>query len=322
MTNNVAAPESLAEAIEYFADPDRALAVMVEMRWPNGVTCPHCDAEAPSFLKTRRIWSCRVCRKQFSAKVGTVFEDSPLGLDKWLPALWLLANCRNGISSYELGRHLGVTQKTGWFMLGRIRLAMQTRTFKRLKGEVEIDETFIGGLANNMHKAKRARVIKGTGYKGKVPVLGMLERANSKRGKSRVQATVMTSLLTEALDEQITPALQPGSNVYTDQLRAYRQILPDNYHHETVDHSKEYVRGRVHTNGLENFWSVLKRAIHGTYISVDPMHLFRYVDEQAFRHNVRGESESSRFVTVLGRIIGKRLTYAELTSAGMNPATT
>src|SRR6266516_4884856 len=151
-------PNSLYEAIHYFADKDVALTFLVSLRWPNGVTCPACDARNPGFLKTRRIWKCRDCGRQFSVKLGTIFEDSPIGLDKWLPALWMLANSKNGISSYELARALGVTQKTGWFMLHRIRLSMQTKTFVKMRGEVEADETFIGGKRANMHKKKQARV--------------------------------------------------------------------------------------------------------------------------------------------------------------------
>jgi transposase-like protein len=321
MEKTLAAPTSLLEAIRYFADKDLALAFMVEMRWPNGVTCPHCDAEKPLFLKTRRIWKCRVCRKQFSVKVGTIFEDSPLGLDKWLPALWMLANCRNGISSYELARDLKVTQKTAWFMLGRIRLAMQTGSFKKLRGVVEIDEAFVGGLAKFMHQHRRERVIKSPGARRKKAVLGMLQRG--KRGKlSQIRALVTDELNAEALAEHIYPVVQKGSAVYTDMATAYNRILPAKYRHESVDHAREYVRGKVHTNGLENFWSLLKRAIKGSYISVDPFHLFRYVDEQAFRFNVRGQSEWSRFGAVARDIIDKRLTYAKLVSAGMAFSTT
>src|SRR5213594_2660949 len=177
MLKEHATPRTLSEAIRYFADPDIALWFVVNLRWPKGVDCPHCHADKPSYLRSRRIWKCRNCRKQFSVKVGTIFEDSPLGLDKWLPALWMLANSKNGISSYELGRALGVTQKTAWFMLGRIRLAMQTRTFYKLRGAVEADESFIGGAAKFMHKSKRARFIRGTGGMNKTPVLGMLERS-------------------------------------------------------------------------------------------------------------------------------------------------
>lgn len=183
---------SLRDAVVYFADADRALAFMVEMRWPNGVTCPRCNAANPMFLKTRRIWKCSECRRQFSVKVGTVFEDSPLGLNKWLPALWLLANAKNGISSYEVHRALGVTQKTAWFMLGRIRLAMQAGSFQRTRGPVEIDETFIGGKAKNMHKGKRARIVTGRGQTNKIGVIAAVVRKNSKRS-SKVLAKVLAS---------------------------------------------------------------------------------------------------------------------------------
>ncbi|HXL05948.1 MAG TPA: IS1595 family transposase [Gemmatimonadales bacterium] len=186
-------PNSLTEAIRYFSDKDTALTFLAALRWPKGVTCPACDGKDPGFLKTRRIWKCRECGRQFSVKLGTIFEDSPIGLDKWLPALWMLANSKNGISSYELARALGVTQKTGWFMLHRIRLAMQTRTWAKMKGAVEADETFIGGKAKFMHWSKRNRVIRGTGGMDKTPVLGLLERG--KDGKpSRVRATVAKNL--------------------------------------------------------------------------------------------------------------------------------
>jgi transposase-like protein len=315
------APTTLSEAVIYFADPDLALAFLVEMRWPNGVRCPHCNAASPSFLKTRRIWKCSAtdCRKQFSAKVGTIFEDSPLVLNKWLPALWMLANSRNGISSYELGRHLGVTQKTGWFMLGRIRLAMQTKSFKKMSGEVEADESFIGGIAKNMHAKRHKRMIR-SGQSGKVTVLGLLER---KRGDkhSRVQTTIVPNTGSRTLQREIVKSVEAGAAIYTDANGSYVG-LREQYKHDFVDHQVAYVKGRVHTNGLENFWSLLKRSIKGTYVSVDPFHLFRYLDEQAFRFNNRKVDDGDRFVTVLRDILGKRLTYRVLTGAHLKPATT
>ena len=321
MTPKSTAPTSLREAIMYFSDLDVALDLMVPLRWPNGIVCPHCDAGTPSFLKTRRIWKCRECRKQFSIKVGTVFEDSPLGLDKWLPALWMLANCRNGISSYELARDLGVTQKTAWFMLGRIRLAMKSKTFKKMSGTVEIDETFIGGLSQNMHRGKRKKVISGRGGVDKTPVVGMIER--NPEGPSRVHAGVMRWIAAKPMQTQVTNKIEPGTTVYTDDATMYGRALGKKYPHAVVGHrAKEYVRGIVHTNSVENFWSTLKRAIKGSYISVDPFHLFRYVDEQVFRYNVREETELNRFSAVVRDIVGKRLTYAKLISADMPFATT
>ena len=326
MTNTAktpAAPESLREAILYFADKDRALAFMVAMRWPAGVACPACGADTPSFLTTRRIWKCRDCRKQFSVKVGTIFEDSPLGLDKWLPALWMLANCRNGISSYELGRALKVTQKTAWFMLGRIRLAMQAKSFERKEGTVEIDEAFIGGLAKNMHKGRRRRMMRGAkaGSGGKAAVIAGVRRGTDDSA-SQVRAYVLKSPNAHPHGRIAREMAVPGSKVYTDNATLYTGSM-DGYRRETVNHSaKEFVRGDVHTNNVENFWSLLKRAIRGTYISVDPIHLFRYVEEQAFRYNIRTLSEIGRFRAALGDVLGKCLTYAALIGKGMDYATT
>lgn len=313
MRNESKVPETLTEAINYFADPDRALAFMVELRWPAGVACPHCKAKKVGFLSTRRIWKCRECRKQFSVKVGTIFEDSPLGLDKWLPAMWMIANCKNGVSSYEIGRALGVTQKTAWFMLHRIRLAMQTETFRLFGGDVEIDETFIGGRAINMHKSRRRRFKKWSGFGGKAVVMGILERGKGDR-RSRIRVKHVRDTSRPSLFPEITRSIALGSNVYTDKLKAYKG-LRRYYSHDVVDHAKEYVRGKVHTNSLENFWSLLKRTLRGTYVSVEPFHLFRYLDEQAFRFNHREGGDAARFVRALGSIVGRRLTYRGLTGA-------
>ena len=319
MLKQHAAPNTLADAIRYFADADTSLAFVVQLRWPSGVSCPRCETADPMYLKSRRIFRCKGCRKDFSVKVGTIFEDSPLGLDKWLPALWLLANAKNGISSYELGRALGVTQKTAWFMLSRIRLGMQAKTFAKMSGTVEADETYIGGLSRNMHKSKRARLT-GTGMAAKVAVMGLLER---KRGQkhSTVRADVVPSTKRTELIPRIEANVAPESSVYTDMHRSYRSLPEKGYTHAAIDHAVRYVDGQVHTNGLENFWSLLKRSIKGTYV-VDPFHLFRYVDEQAYRFNNREENYLGRFVGVLKDIIGKRLTYAELISADMQPART
>jgi transposase-like protein len=322
MLKQHAAPNTLTEAIRYFADADTSFAFVVQLRWPSGVVCPRCKTDSPSFLSTRRIWKCKGCKRQFSVKVGTIFEDSPLGLDKWLPALWLLANAKNGISSYELARALGVTQKTGWFMLHRIRLAMQTRTWAKMKGAVEADETFIGGKAKFMHWSKRNRVIRGTGGMDKTPVLGLLERG--KDGKpSRVRATVAKNLTQRGIRGHVVANVEKGANLYTDTTQQYgKGKLPKLYQHEMINHAREYVRGQVHTNSLENFWSLLKRAIKGTYVSVDPFHLAQYVDEQVRRLNERKSNDRARFVSVLTDIVGRRLTYHELTGAGLSLATT
>lgn len=314
-------PTTLTDAIRFFSEPDAALAFLVELRWPDGAVCPRCQTDKPSFLKTRRIWKCRGCRKQFSVKVGTIFEDSPLGLDKWLPALWMLANSKNGISSYELARALEVTQKTAWFMLGRIRLAMQTSDSQQFEGAVEVDETFLGGKSVNMHVGKRKRVIKSRGMEGKVAVLGILERPKGITGASRVRTTVVKSRKRRKLQAEVQWNVKHGSTVHTDAFQSYVGLERDYIHH-VIDHAYEYARGAVHTNGLESFWSLLKRTIKGTYVSIDPFHVFRYLDEQAFRFNNRIASDGDRFVSVLDSIIGKRLTYRGLIGADLTPATT
>lgn len=323
MLKSVALPSTLHDAIRFFADKQMAHAFVAQLRWPNGVACPRCGCPEVSYLSTRMIWKCKGCRKQFSLKVGTVFEDSPIGLDKWLPALWMLANCRNGISSYELARTLSVTQKTAWFMLHRIRLAMQSESFERSQGTVEIDETFIGGLSKNMHTKRRKRMLKGkaAGATGKVGVVGAVKRGENKH-ESRVHARVLASTHAKPYLRFLEVAAVPGSTISTDGGMVVDGAF-DGYIREWVNHAaKEYVRGEVHTNSVENFWSLLKRALKGTYISADPFHLFRYVDEQVFRFNIRGQKDGERFRDTAKSIFGKRLTYAELTGADVDPATT
>ncbi len=317
MEKTVEQPETLIEAVRYFADADVCLSFVAELRWPNGPVCPHCEAVSPSFLKTRRIWKCRECRKQFSIKVGTIFEDSPLGLDKWLPALWLLANCKNGISSYEVARALGVTQKTAWFMLQRLRLALQAENGGKISGEVEADETYIGGKARNMHadKQKRLNVKRGRSIAGKVAVMGLLER-HGKDGHSRVRTEVLDSLRKRTVQGHVRNHVETGSILHTDAYESYTGLRAE-YNHNVIDHAEKYVDGQVHTNGCENFWSLLKRAIKGTYVSIEPFHLFRYLDEQSFRFNERGGDDASRFALALKGILGKRLTYRALTGADL-----
>lgn len=268
MMNEQQFPRTLQEAIIHFADKENALVFMAQLRWPEGVTCPRCNASEVSYLSTRYLWKCKGCKKQFSVKVGTIMEDSPLGLDKWLCGIWMIANCKNGISSYEIHRGLGITQKSAWFLLHRIRLAMQTGTFEKLSGTIEADETYIGGLARNMHKDKREEKIQGRGGSGKTIVMGLLER------HGEVRAKVINDTKRETLHAEVKENVETGSNLYTDGLRSY-QGMEDEFFHEFVDHAEEYVRGNVHTNGIENFWSLLKRTIKGTYVSVEPFHLFR-----------------------------------------------
>jgi transposase-like protein len=309
MMNEANFPKTLLQAVKYFADRDNALNFMVQIHWPEGITCPWCDSPEYSFLATRRVWKCKACRKQFSAKAGTIFEDSPIGLDKWFPAVWMIVNMKNGISSYELGKALGVTQKTAWFMNHRIRKAMQCGTFRKLAGHVEVDETFIGGLARNRHSNKRKH--EGTGGAGKVAVMGLLER------RGEVRAHVVSNVQLETLHGHIQRDIEHGANVHTDKWPGYNH-LDEDYIHNVINHAVEYVRGNVHTNGIENFWALLKRTIKGTYVSVESFHLFRYLDEQSFRFNTRKATDSDRFIQAAMSITGKRLTFSELT--GKEPA--
>lgn len=309
-------PKTLTEAVVYFTNPDNCLNYLVARRWPKGVICPMCGSHNVGFVASRRIWQCRTRHDhaQFSIKTGTILEDSPLGLDKWLPVMWLVASCKNGVSSWEIHRHIGVTQKTAWFMLHRIRLGMQDMTEGgKLSGEVEVDETFIGGKARNMHAGKRKEKIQGRGPSGKTVVMGMLQRGG------KVRAAVIKDRDKPTLHGNVDANVEVGSNVFTDELVSYWG-LEAKYVHEIINHAEAYVRGNVHTNGMENFWSLLKRGLNGTYVSVEPFHLFRYIDEQAFRFNNRKHedgsvvSDADRFSLLCTQIIGKRLTYAELTA--------
>ena len=303
-------PQSLQEAILYFSNQENCMHYLVARRpeWKNGVICPRCGSSTVGFLKNQLRWQCSIRhpRRQFSVKVGTIFEDSPLGLDKWLPAMWLILNCKNGISSCEVAKALRVTQKTAWFMLHRIRLAQQGKHGGKLSGEVEVDETFIGGKSRNMHKSKRERVITGTGGKDKTVVMGMMERGGS------VRAFVVDNRRKHELQQQVREHVEAGSAIFSDELKSYDGLSAD-YQHAVINHAVEYVNDMIHTNGMENFWSLLKRGLHGTYVSVEPFHLFRYIDEQAFRFNNRKATDAQRFDIGVREIVGKRLTYAELT---------
>ena len=308
MMSNANEPKTLQQAIVYFADADNCLNYLVARRWPNGVTCPRCGSDKVTFMASRRVWQCKTRhpKSQFSVKVGTIFEDSPISLDKWLCAMWMLANCKNGNSSWELHRTLGVTQKTAWFMLQRIRLALQGEGSGKLSGEVEADETYIGGKARFMHKSKREAMIKGRGSVGKVAVMGLLERSGE------VRAKVINEANQETLHGEVKANVAEGSELFTDGWSGYSGLEAE-YIHQVIDHAEKYVDGNIHTNGIENFWTLLKRGIKGTYVSVEPFHLFRYLDEQTFRFNTRRGDDAHRFSLAVSKVVGKRLTYAELT---------
>ena len=305
-------PKTLQEAIIFFSDPVNVQQFMIAMRWPDGkAVCPRCGSENIAYLEKARIYKCynKHPKEKFSLKVGTIFEDSPLGLDKWLAAMWMIANCKNGISSYEIHRALGITQKSAWFMLHRIRLAMQTGSIEKFSGEIECDETYVGGDGKNMHRSKRKRFGTHGMHKGtadhKTAVFGMIRRGDE------VRAKVVDKIRKEKLLPIILENVEPSSNIFTDQARLYMD-LHRQYVHETVNHTIEYVRGNVHTNSIENFWSLLKRTIKGTYVSVAPEHLQKYVEEQTFRFNERKGNDLTRFMGVIKAISGKRLTYSQL----------
>ncbi len=317
--------KTLQQAIQYFSDEQVCIDTVAALRWPDGPHCPdpNCHGEKggkPYYLKTQKRWKCRTCRKQFSVKVHTVFEDSPIPLQKWLPALWMLVSCKNGVSSWEIHRSLGVSQKSAWFMLHRLRLAMKEDfgfgPLNKIGGkdhEIEVDETFVGGQKRNMHKDKKVRYEAKGGAFGKTVVQGILDRT-----ARQVRAKVMPNVTREVLQREILRNVKYGTKVYTDSAVAYEQGMQWRFVHDMVDKSVAYVNGRVHVNGVENFWSLLKRGLRGTYVAVEPFHLDRYIDEQVFRFNNRGTRENplndaERFQLALAQVSNRRLTFKELT---------
>jgi len=316
-------PKTLQEAIQIFSDAENCRQFMIGVRWLDGVVrCPTCGSDKVTYMENAKLYNCRTkhVKQKFSLKIGTIFEDSPIGLEKWLPAVWLIVSAKNGISSYELHRSLGVTQKTAWFMLHRIRLAMRTGSFMKLGsggGPVEMDETFIGGKVSNMHKSKREKMGgKKRGVVGKAIVVGMLER------KGRVRTEVVVERTQAVLHALAEKHIAPDASLITDEWGGYRGT---NFEHAVVNHAMEYVNGKIHTQGIENFWALLKRSLGGTYVSVEPFHLHRYLDEQTFRYNNRATkdnplNDADRFTYAMTQIVGRRLTYAELTGKGAETA--
>lgn len=312
MSNEITLPETLEQAILKFADPMYAHDVAVSFVWPDGEpTCHHCGKKNAHFMEKYLRFRCRDCRKDFTVKNGTIFEDSPLPLSKWMAAMWMICNDKNGVSSYEIHRAIGVTQKTAWFMLHRIREAMRTGTFQKIHGEAEADETYVGGKELNKHRTRSSS--RAVGPVGKAVVMGVLERGAGTR-KSTVRAMVVKNNKMVTLTAQVRRYVEAGSWLYTDTHQAYKYMHQE-YAHRFVDHTTSYAQGAVHTNGLENFWSLLKRGLKGTYVSVMPFHLERYVDEQAWRFNNRQYKDGERFAVVMASVSGKRLDYATLTTA-------
>jgi transposase-like protein len=310
-------PTTLLEAVTYFADPERAMAYIVSRRWPNGVACPRmgCGSASVQPIKTRRIWRCKDCGRNFSAKTNSIFEHSPIPFTKWLPALWLLANTKNGTSSHELARALGVTQKTAWFMLHRVREAMKDESGSMFSGEIEADETFVGGRRRHTMVTEAGfKKMKHGPFEGKTTVFGMAQRGRP----SQVKAMVVPNHRRSSLLPHVRANVLPGSAIYTDALRSYRTLGNEGYAHAFIDHMVTYCEGRVHTNTIENFWSCLKRTLHGTYIAPRPFHLDAYVDEQVFRFNAREDDDAGRFVAVLKNADGRRLTLEALHNTNVN----
>jgi transposase-like protein len=263
-------------------------------------------------MPSRNLFQCKVRhpKRQFSVKVGTIFEDSPIALGKWLLIGWMLANCRNGISSHEVARTIGITQKSAWFMLHRLRAAAESEPQEKLFGEVEADETFIGPKPQKMHREKRLKMQTAERGKANAIVMGMLSRTSRE-----IRAKVIPDVSRDVLQSEIFKEIEQGSEVFTDGWSGYDRLLLHGYLHQVINHTTEYVNGQIHTQGLDNFWSLLKRCIKGTYIQVRPEHLQAYVAEQVFRYNTRKKlnvTEQQRFSTLLERTTGKRLTYAEL----------
>lgn len=279
--------------------------------WPNGATCPDCKSDRVSERGKRPgFYHCNACNFDFTVRTGTIFERSKVPLDKWVYAMYLLVTARKGISSMQLAKEIGVTQKTAWFILGRLREACSAPdSIDKLKGVIEIDEAFFGGKEANKHEWKKQHA--GRGPVGKTAVLGMRER------EGRTRAKVIQARTLDAIHGEIHGAVEPGSQLYTDDHMVFNDLDGLFYKHDTVNHaSGEYARGPVSTNSIESVWAVLKRGLHGVYHHASAKHLDRYVQEFAWRLNEGNVKRHSleRLASFIDAVVGKRLTYARLTA--------
>jgi transposase-like protein len=299
---------STFKLFELFPDNEAARLYLEARLWPNGTVCPDCKGDRISKTKRVGFYHCNACNFDFTIRTGTIFERSKIPLNKWLYAMYLLVTARKGISSLQLAKEIGVTQKTAWFMLGRLREACSAPdSIDKLRGIVEIDEAFFGGKEGNKHESKKLRA--GRGPVGKVAVLGMRERG----GRTRAKVTELRTL--DAIHGEIHANVEIGSQLYTDDHMVFSDLDGLFFRHDAVSHAAgEYARGPVSTNSIESVWAVLKRGIHGVYHHASPKHLSRYIDEFTFRLNEGNVKRHSleRLASFVDAIVGKRLTYARL----------